>query len=929
MREREEVKTIGDIINPGDQKPSAWFAAQSEKRRQEIFKDLYKIARHLVKKNASGNFLEIDSEDNLGTKEDIERLLPTTEGEVRTISITVYDDEYNASQKDIAVKKQGNKYFLVEDKKESEIKIQESSINKVVSFESSLDALYEEHQRENNLDAAIERKNFALINRIIKNGSKISDEQVIKLMRLSKNETGKTPTFLHKLLDPVTGISDSPKVIPLLRRAKGLLSNFEYDQLLKLSDEVKPAKDLFKGKYKVLAPAVDAVDAVAAIDTHQESVHASVDISATKLYSRFLETHPDLKPDGGEDITETGVVKRKTTEFTEEMNRQVILLRNKIKTWQKMKDAELSEMLATAKIDKPIKELRFELDASKRLLNDCIDRGVVDHGYEVDYNANLTGGLSLKEALGLAYAALSDDEKLVFTGGETPKDADKIGHFATLVKHLKEIQREYNKSDLEPDHAKCPGGTMNHIIYALNTVATRDIVDIAYVTKEFLAKEAVQKTNTFLLKKLADSTAEAKGNLNIALAKYKFGAKLQDVLEPSLMSELRTEVGKQIDAEYGRYFRNKSFLAGVDDAVSSATASREIGSAVTATYKDVMTAEEFVSSMNKSRVPLYTKGEDGYEPTMEVLKKQDPEYYQEIIKKICGSENYQSLDNYQIPSADYKEQLKQIAAKAKDGGGALLRFATYSGLTEIASELIDTMKPEDIASKDQYDHTALHIALKKGHREIALKLVIAMKPKDISAKIYLGSTPLRVAVINGYTDIAKEIMAKLKPEKVMRDLQSINPASSRKHFREVIKQYLDTTEDGVTNLQKIINSGDEKLIIAALRYKAADPTIDPEETLATPELVKTIRDLIEAGHIKPEKLGVYEEEPGWLYDIKHYNKPEQLTIKQAVDLLHAHKKDALFSTQVAEVYANALKANPSLRHYPTKARTVTGGKGVV
>jgi ankyrin repeat protein len=297
---------------------------------------------------------------------------------------------------------------------------------------------------------------------------------------------------------------------------------------------------------------------------------------------------------------------------------------------------------------------------------------------------------------------------------------------------------------------------------------------------------------------------------------------------------------------------------------------------------------------------------------------------------------------------------EQIGAKNADGQTAL-HMAARKGSTEIAAALIEKMNSEQIAAKNQYTQTALHLAANRGHKDIVLKLIEKMTPEQIGAKtsmgftalhmaaeaghkdIFLklmeqmtseqvgaknadGQTDLHIAVQDGHTEIFKAIIAKLQPGQVIRG----------EDCREAINQYLDTPDrDGMTNLQKIISSGDEKLIKTALRYKAADPAIDPDKAPATPELVDAVRGLIKAGSIKPEKLGIHEEKPGLLYGtVIHYKKPEQLTITQAFDLLHAHKKDALFAARVAKIYTNALKANPSLRHYP-KVRPVAGGRGVV
>jgi len=612
----------------------------------------------------------------------------------------------------ISIRTAGGKYYQVNADDGTEIELiiaEEGSIDKSSSFGEELDHYYARYERENNLDSAIAGKNFALINRIIKNGLIPSDEQVVQLMRLSTTKNigssseVSTPTFLHFLLDTERGIADSKYVLPLLQRAKDLLLDFEYQSLLELSDGINPAYKLFTGKLRPLYRVEIAAHA-ADIDTHQSSVHASVDISASKLYARFQEKYPSLVTPSSS--TEKGVVGVTRSEaFKALVNSKVEELRAQVKASIEMTDEELTLKMGEAKISKDIADFRFELGAAQRLIDNCCDTGGMTGGnLTVYFNTNSSNGLTLKETLAMVYDALSDDEKLIFTGSDTPAEHDKVAHFVKLVTHLYETKREYNYgSKVGGDLNKCPGGAMNHFIYSLQGIYDPKIIDVAYVTENDLKRAVSEQTNRVLLCYLQGVPEGINPKiLSLGLAQWKLGAKLSEAFPQDILSHLQQDVlhkkfeepgqaeNLSLVARFSNYYRNEASLEG---EIKAAVLESKMASELSVNmgpikYSDILSVDEFVEAMRANRLPLYSRSDDGYERTMLFLEREERDYSDQVIQNIIDKRAYSLLTQYQINSDGAKTALLERLVAYAESAELLGEEALYTETSNILSYLI-------------------------------------------------------------------------------------------------------------------------------------------------------------------------------------------------------------------------------------------------
>jgi ankyrin repeat protein len=802
---------MGEIIASG-RSASTWFGEKSAEEKQRILKILYDQGDLRVSiKKTGDNYEPLATEVSIGGHDNIAALLPAAEGEVKSITVSTYDEDTGeVGSKTISINKRGDKYYQVEGGKEIELKIEGAAINRVDSFEQELDTKFISYQRENDLDAAIAAKDFGLINRIIKNGFKVSDEQIIKLMRLSKAERAGdkeyTPTFLHKLLDPTTGISDSQYIKPLLERTKSLLNSFEYEQLVSLTDGIKPARELFTGKLRRLLPPTEA-SVRSDIDTHQMTVHASVDLSAARLYERFRERNEGVVP--APTSTERGKVTiARSAAFKGLVDGKVQALKEKIDSWLGMTDEQLAGLMERGQTGKSVADLRFELGAAKRLVDDCITKGYMHAGhYRVGFNEPVTNGLTPKEILAMAYDALSDDDKLAFTGGGRAKDDDRISHFTKLVTHLYEAKREYNQGSREgEDLNKCTGGTVNHIVYSLQGVYSPSVVDVAYVTPDVIKQATNEETSKVLQRYLADAAPADKEGLRVALARWQFGAKLGEVLSAELMARLRTDIVVSIRETYGKYYRDESYLAASREAFPNSSITKELSQSLgEVKYSDILSAEQMVDAMEQGKLPLYTRTGSGYRLTLDILREKEPEYYSQVAQRIIDRKEYESLSSYQIRSSEVSNKLIEKLAEqaetadnaeaAKERSGIMGYFLQSSDRTslEAARELVGEEKFKDWVRHNLRDYPNISPAnimlmeglwpgmmrseevielfdrsIEKNRTLLSLYLIGKMSPEDIAKQDKDGNTALMHAIGRGDKEIALALIAKMSSEDVVK-----------------------------------------------------------------------------------------------------------------------------------------------------------------
>ena len=85
-----------------------------------------------------------------------------------------------------------------------------------------------------------------------------------------------------------------------------------------------------------------------------------------------------------------------------------------------------------------------------------------------------------------------------------------------------------------------------------------------------------------------------------------------------------------------------------------------------------------------------------------------------------------------------------------------LRFAAWSGHTEVAELLIDN--GADVNAKDKWGRTPLYWTAGRGFRDIAELLID--KGADMNAKDNHGSRPLHQAAFFGHTEVAKLLIAR-------------------------------------------------------------------------------------------------------------------------------------------------------------------------
>ncbi len=296
---------------------------------------------------------------------------------------------------------------------------------------------------------------------------------------------------------------------------------------------------------------------------------------------------------------------------------------------------------------------------------------------------------------------------------------------------------------------------------------------------------------------------------------------------------------------------------------------------------------------------------------LKLIEKMTPD------KIAADDEDYRTALHY-AAEAGHKDMVLELIEKmtpdkiaaADKFGKTALHLAAKAGCTDIALKLIEKMTPDEIVAADKFGKTALYLAEEAGHKETALKLIEKMTPQQHAVE---NACALRLAAENDDKDTALKLIEKMTPDKIAAadryGQTALHFAAKAGHTEIALKliekmtpdQIAAKDRDGKTAMDlapQIAESMNKKMRLIQLQML---------------ELVESIKTMIEDGRIKPKELGAYEEKPD---GTKHYNKPEQLTIKQLADLLDAHKQKELFAKGVAETYADALKTNPA----PNKPR---------
>lgn len=823
LKKEEQEAIEGDVnkvfqeIESSGKSVFEWFASLGDLRKQEILAVLYKdveFRSSIEKQNV--HYQAHSSKESLCYYEDtskIASLLPTEEGKAHAATSTINLYNFDAYQpledtEEITIEKEGEKYYLIQDGARTEVVVNEDGnmLEKVVSFESELEKRFIKYRQENNLDAAIERKDFALINRIIKNGIEIRDDQLIRMMRLSKVEgkgqQQRTPTFLHKLLDPTTGIANSKHVTPLIKKAKDLLGNFEFLELCKLSDGVNSASALFGNKeLRELLP--NNTVKFTAVDTHQTSVHASVDISAVKLYEEFQKRYSTVATPSTS--KEKGAVSiRRSEEFNHFIQLQVESLGKEISAYL-ADDAKVKKIAKDH--NKSEEHVRLELEAAKRLIYDaCSVEGIMKPKagfrtvFEVKFNEPLTNGLTLKEMIAIVYDSVKNNQDL--ETGVTAEDG-----FAKLITHLFEARREYNqnKYDNDVDLNKCSGGCVNHLVDSLSGIHKN--VSVVYITDDDIRREAAEIVNKKLLDYLEEKQGAEKERFRDNLIKYAFNIGLNEILDVDDMISLKRDVKTEIESKHKDHFKDNAYSDKAVGAISGAVADNNIMLELGEIKYSLLPDSQIVKSMMSNSLPLYTKTQNGYELTLSVIKRKDLDYYEKLLRVILDVEPHQDatvaysvLNRYQVDSADITEKLlskltqlkksddspeklKNITdildyflscqdrgslEKAKNIDASNFRIFLERTLQECNVtienfKLLEILEPKILENYQEGIVRVLFGSIAKGYKSL-LEHLLERSPNLVNHQNNKGSTLLHYAVSEGHTDIAKVLIEKMRSE---------------------------------------------------------------------------------------------------------------------------------------------------------------------
>lgn len=429
--------------------------------------------------------------------------------------------------------------------------------------------------------------------------------------------------------------------------------------------------------------------------------------------------------------------------------------------WQSLSDQDLRNRLITGMLSSTVEDTRFMLEAALGLVKDSL-RGTmtgVGRGFRVSFVEQIGVGLTLKEVLAITYDALSDKDHLASTS-----ESDLISSFHQLIVHLYQTKREYNddttpEGRLQADDNKCTGGAMNHIVHSLQGI--NDLVDVPVNLNLSVIKiEAKCHAINFIKRDL--STVDG---LRDAVSRARTGAKFSELLPP-YYKELLEKTKVEIRSMHDDHFKDDKYLEVVEDTLSNdlfignSALEAELGPL---DYSSLFTPNDMAQAMIHRVLPLYTKTDQGYRYTFQLIYEQNPDNANSIAILCLDQQQYQAVVDYRIfASLD----MAQLATQSPNLKAQILRFAIVNRDIKTARDLINGMSGDELATQDGRGKTALHVTVQVGNAELAGLVMHKMNKNQLVIQDKNENTALYYAVWNNCFDIAKLLIDGMSSEQL-------------------------------------------------------------------------------------------------------------------------------------------------------------------
>jgi ankyrin repeat protein len=496
-----------------------------------------------------------------------------------------------------------------------------------------------------------------------------------------------------------------------------------------------------------------------------------------------------------------------TSKFNQSVDQKVVELRDLLREKRDKPDDEL--ILEIKDTGLSLESYKFNIITALRMLEDVIAHKKFGDRYHVNPEDKVTNGLRIKDILAFCYDALSDDENLVASNPD-----DKRVMMVRFITFLKEVRREYNgQDDNSPDINKCAGGTVNHLVYALNGL--HKSVDVAVIPPKALEAEATLQINELAL---IDYQAKPRPEgLEAELKKWQMEGKPP----ASLINRYKEQIAGKFKELYDKYFISEQhYLNDLVKDLNKAQISQKLDSELAAGSEK--SVNEYAKLIKAWQLPLFKKVGDKYQLTLLDLMETNPELYnnlqiimlnqdwsefllylspdkvelsealrRDIMKSIYFMIEYHIDDEFvnkaltasqRTLSQEYKNEILSLAFEANNpsicalalGIGAspyispnetYLHKAVAAGNSNMVNALLSKLPIAVINAKDSENETALHIAVRKGDAELA-RALLAKEGIDVNATDRHGQMVLHYAVTNGHTEIVEALLEKMSPEAI-------------------------------------------------------------------------------------------------------------------------------------------------------------------
>ncbi len=421
-----------------------------------------------------------------------------------------------------------------------------------------------------------------------------------------------------------------------------------------------------------------------AIDTHQDSIHTTIDQSFVRLANRF---------NYGIQVVEKAIfisvnhiqVKKKTKNTIAEIRREIakIIAYDNIQLYEHtahlLDGVEAFLDIDSEQMHKILSFRRFQVETAAALLEDVVQRGLLGNDYvDITVNDQNENGLTVKEMIALSYKATKDLGKIIvgsrlnetgqlvkvkFSELENIEEQNifKKRIWFKFIDTLYTIRRgynidygtdkpelyEYNSSRI--DENVCAGGAINKLAYYLN-VFHQD-VDVKIVNAETLKLRINIEVPEIINQIVAESLPEERMRVGGWLADWKSSNKIPPELRVKVHDRLKVNLANPdhpIVKEYREFF---PINAAGDPIISYAKKAL-----TTCSYpRDKITEipigmDAFMlhinSGKNPHKLPKYMRSSDGGHKLVIVeMLKAHPEIMSELLENSYDFRRYYLLKN--------------------------------------------------------------------------------------------------------------------------------------------------------------------------------------------------------------------------------------------------------------------------------------------